>query len=586
MDDFNKKHVLSDEDRFGIGNKMEEFELLQYLGGGNTYHYSKVKSKLNNKIYVMKIITNINIETYQQTEKYLQFLRTLDHPNLLKYYSSFLENNNYHIIMEYAENGNLKNFIKIHKILNQNIDEAKLSSIYYQSIEALKCIHNANAVHGNISVSSLFLNNDGIVKLGGMDCLSVKKDKEVEKDISALGRVFYHLRNLIPKYKILPNNNKSLSKFVNVTIDKNKKVDDNNPEYYMLEEFKTDKNKCFKNIEDNYDKIHRKCSNTSIESVFFCLRYLFEHPFINMQGKENIKYKIENRKIKLNEISSQGPISKLFGITDLKKLRDNLEQNNKGFNKYREISPQELIKYLIKRLHIENNRNNNYTKIFNLSNGQNNLKDYLDAYSNFFNSVISNRNKGFFGTFLIEDTCLDCKIKSQYYESFYYITLDFDQRKEEKVPNIGNYLKKGCEDNINVYKRCSKCKKATKHSETKSIYKYPCRLVILIKNNSKKPLTHSLVFSFKQNNSCTLNYNLVNTINYNEKTNKYEYSYYKIEGNEQKWEHPFKNEEAQKINTKNVVALFYLYLDDDANFDNANIIQDKLYSNNYLFQIY
>ena len=50
--------------------------------------------------------------------------------------------------------------------------------------------------------------DDGIVKLGGMDCLSVKKDKEVEKDISALGRVFYHLRNLIPKYKILPNNNK------------------------------------------------------------------------------------------------------------------------------------------------------------------------------------------------------------------------------------------------------------------------------------------------------------------------------------------------------------------------------------------
>ena len=582
MEEFSKKHILSDEDRFGIGNKLEEFEPLQYLGGGNSYHYSKVKSKLNNKIYVMKIITNINTEIYQDKEKKLQFLRTLVHPNILKYYSSFLENNNYHIIMEYTENGNMKNFIKIHKILNQNIDEPKLNSIYYQSMLGLKYLHDLNIAHGNISISSLFLDKDGVVKLGGMDNISMKKENTVDKDISSLGKVFYHLRNLMPKYKILPN--KSGSKYVSKNINDNIKVDDSKPEYYMLEEFQIDKKKCNKNIEDNYEKIYNKCSNTSIESVFFCLRYICEHQFINMIGKENEKYKIEKRKIKLNEISSQGPISKSLGITDLKKLREILSK--KDFNKYGEIPPQELIKYLIKNLHIENNRNNKnkYSKIFNISNEQNNLNYYLNAYSQYFDSVISNRNKGFFGTYLIENYCLECKNKYSYYESFYYITLDFDQKKEGIDTSIGKYLEKGCEDTINIYKHCPKCRKVTKNEENKSIYKYPCRLVILIKNNSKKSLKHSLIFSFKQKfNLCTLNYNLVNTINYNEKTKKYEYSYYKI-GNEQKWEHPFGNEEEQKINTKNVVALFYLYLSDDANFDDANIIQNKSNLNNYLFQ--
>ena len=580
MEEFSKKHILSDEDRFGIGNKLEEFEPLQYLGGGNSYHYSKVKSKLNNKIYVMKIITDINKDMYKDKERYLQFLRTLSHPYILKYYSSFLENNNYHIIMEYAENGNLKNFIKIHKILNQNIDEPKLNSIYYQSMLGLKYLHDLNIAHGNISISSLFLDKDGVVKLGGMDNLYVKKEKYFDNDISSLGKVFYHLRNLMPKYKILPN--KHGSKYVNKNIDDDIKVDDSYPEYYMLEEFQLDKDKSYKIIEDNYEKIYNKCSNTSIESVFFCLRYICEHQYINMQGNE--KYKIEKRKIKLNEIASQGPISKSFGITDLKKLRDNL--NNKDFNKFGEIPPQELIKYLIKNLHIENNRNNKnkYSKIFNLSNDKNNRKYYLDAYSQYFDSVISNRNKGFFGTFHIENSCLECKNKNEYYESFYYITLDFDQRKEEKNTIIEEYLKKGCEDTINIYKHCPFCKKATKHIEKKSIYKYPCRLVILIKNNSKKSLKHSLSFSFQQKfNLCTITYNLVNTINYNEKTKKYEYSYYKI-GNEKKWEHPFRNEEEQKINTKNVVALFYLYLSDDANFDDANIIQNTSNQNNYLFQ--
>ena len=106
----------------------------------------------------------------------------------------------------------------------------------------------------------------------------------------------------------------------------------------------------------------------------------------------------------------------------------------------------------------------------------------MDAYSQYFDSVISNRNKGFFGTFLIENSCLECKNKNEYYESFYYITLDFDQRKEEKNTIIEEYLKKGCEDTINIYKHCPNCKMVTKHIEKKSIYKYPCRLVILIKN--------------------------------------------------------------------------------------------------------
>jgi len=64
----------------------------------------------------MKIIPNIKLEKYKRIEKKLYILRLLDHPNILKYYSSFIHNNNYYIVMEYAESGNLKNYIKLHKI--------------------------------------------------------------------------------------------------------------------------------------------------------------------------------------------------------------------------------------------------------------------------------------------------------------------------------------------------------------------------------------------------------------------------------------------------------------------------------------
>ena len=68
-----KNHVFSNEDRYGIGNKLEEFVLLQYLGKGNAYHYSKVKSKLNNKIYCMKTIINIDLLHMREKKKTCNF---------------------------------------------------------------------------------------------------------------------------------------------------------------------------------------------------------------------------------------------------------------------------------------------------------------------------------------------------------------------------------------------------------------------------------------------------------------------------------------------------------------------------------
>ena len=70
-----KDHIFMEEDKYGIGNNIYDFDYLQYLGGGNTYHYAKVQSKLNNKKYVMKIIPNIKLEKYKRIEKKLCILR-------------------------------------------------------------------------------------------------------------------------------------------------------------------------------------------------------------------------------------------------------------------------------------------------------------------------------------------------------------------------------------------------------------------------------------------------------------------------------------------------------------------------------
>ena len=599
-----KDHIFMEEDKYGIGNNIYDFDYLQYLGGGNTYHYAKVKSKLNNKIYVMKIIPNIKLEKYKRIEKKLYILRLLDHPNILKYYSSFIHNNNYYIVMEYAESGNLKNYIKLHKIIDKNIEENKLNKIFYQSMSALKYLHEQEYLHRNISTSNIFITKDGDIKLGGFDylcnindvnekiikpvdniwCYIMKNESSFKADFYCLGLVFYNLRYLKPKQIILPEKDKYNSRiFTIMDIDEENSKSSKKtlkPEYLLMKSFNKDFNQenLNKKIIKNYNKNYGENWNTSIESVYFSLIYLFQNQKIIMGAY------VDSRKINVNEeFNSNGAISQSFKVKDLTQLREILIENNQAFNKYKdeEIPPEDLIKFIIKQLHIENNyKNYHYSKIYSLNNekkdsknynnliekgnGERNqinraliLSDYESAYDQYFNSIISNKNKGLYGTFEIKDICQNCDETSYYFESFYYITLDLDST--EGSINISDIFEDN-KDEIIKYKYCQNCKNITKHNEIKSIYKYPCRLVILIKNYTQRASLMTKQTIINDNY-----YLCIGTINLNKSKEKYEYSYYTCEKAKENhiWTHTNKQITTNNFNNNNIVALFCLYIGDN-----------------------
>ena len=596
-----KKHIFYEEDKYGIGNNLNDFDILQYIGGGDKNLYAKVKSKLDNKIYVMKIIINIELEKYKRLEKKLHILRLIEHPNILKYYSSFTDdNNNYYIIMEYAEGGSIKNFIKIHKKLNKQIEEKKLNKIFYQSLSALNYLHEEGFLHRNITTKNIFLTKDNDIKLGGFDYLC-KNDDKSEKvikplenivyyllknessfkfDLYSLGLVIYNLRYLNQKQIVFPQKNDYNSRIYNpkdIEEEETRKLNKGKiyPEDLLMnciitKNFNPDLNE---KIINNYRKTLNQYLNTSIESVYFSLLYFFQNQCILMGNS------VDNRKINVNkEFCSNGPITQSFKVKDLSLLRKILIENNKSFERYKEkeIPPIELIKYLLKQLHLENNfYKNNYTKVFTLPNDKNNYKnlsekekndkvqlnraslisDYENLYNQNFNSFISDKNKGLYGTYEIKDYCKNCEDINYYFESFYYITLDLDSVQDETsiIDIFGNN-----KDEITCYKFCHNCKNMTEHKEIKSIYKFPCRLVILIKNNSQKSIILSQTIREKK-------YCCVATINLSESKDKYEYSYFKNNQNtkEQIWKHKDDKKDLQNdMNYKNIVALFYLFIGD------------------------
>ena len=82
MEEEIKKNVFSDEDNYNIGNKLDDFVILKYLGGSISNHYAKVRSKINNKIYAMKII-QIRILQQQQNVQHQHRKQQLNQNNIV-----------------------------------------------------------------------------------------------------------------------------------------------------------------------------------------------------------------------------------------------------------------------------------------------------------------------------------------------------------------------------------------------------------------------------------------------------------------------------------------------------------------------
>jgi serine/threonine protein kinase len=87
----------------------------------------------------------------------------MDHPNIIAYHDSFEKDGILMIEMEYADGGNLAEFLSKQKI---RMEEKDILDIVYQMVSAIRYMHAHNVLHRDLKTANIFLTREQTVKIG------------------------------------------------------------------------------------------------------------------------------------------------------------------------------------------------------------------------------------------------------------------------------------------------------------------------------------------------------------------------------------------------------------------------------------
>lgn len=167
----------------------KDYTVIKEIGEGS---YGRALLARDNKTTELIVVKEISFNHLSEQEQNLardetRILSCLKCRYIVGYRGSFMENNIFHILMEYADGGDLSKKIQEAK---EPFPENQILKWFVQLCLALKYCHDRKILHRDLKAENVFLTKDGDVKLGDFGIAKVL-DHTTSFAKTSIGTPFY-----------------------------------------------------------------------------------------------------------------------------------------------------------------------------------------------------------------------------------------------------------------------------------------------------------------------------------------------------------------------------------------------------------
>ncbi|CAF1299072.1 unnamed protein product [Rotaria magnacalcarata] len=150
---------------------LKNFEVIKYLGKGHFSTVFSARNRFTNSYVALKKVElsqMADAKAIEDCKREISLLQQLNHPNVIKYISHFVEDNDLYIVLELASAGDLAQMIKHFVKTNKRMTEKTIWKFFRQICSGLEHMHSKRIMHRDIKPANIFISAEGAVRLGDL----------------------------------------------------------------------------------------------------------------------------------------------------------------------------------------------------------------------------------------------------------------------------------------------------------------------------------------------------------------------------------------------------------------------------------
>jgi serine/threonine protein kinase len=192
---------LDNNGELNTSNRLNNYNIIDNIGNGSFGSVFKCINNIDNQTYALKFI-KLNSQNYNKIIREVQLMATFDHPNIIRYYYSWIDKSTEFInyLENDSESDSLNSYPKIipyNYYLSIQMELCKESVSYYLEkydynlnqrikyfkdiINGLHYLHDRHVIHRDLKPTNILIGLNGTIKISDFG-MSIKQD--YSKDVS------------------------------------------------------------------------------------------------------------------------------------------------------------------------------------------------------------------------------------------------------------------------------------------------------------------------------------------------------------------------------------------------------------------